>query len=79
MIFRNLTLHLIAENAPAKRIAVDQQDWYAAMATLLDCEAAMGGGHQLLLRGYAHVTLAFLGGERQPARRSQRRAPSYCR
>jgi hypothetical protein len=38
MIFRNLSLHLIAENATAKRIAMDQQDWHAAMATLLDCE-----------------------------------------
>jgi len=42
MIFRELSLHLIAENVTAKRIAMDQQDWYAVMATLLDCDGSHG-------------------------------------
>jgi hypothetical protein len=54
-ILRNVCLHLIEENATAERIAMDQQDWYAVMATLLDCDEAMGCGHQPMLHGYAHV------------------------
>jgi hypothetical protein len=36
-ILQDLSLHLIAEDATAKRIAMDQQDWCAVMAALLDC------------------------------------------
>jgi hypothetical protein len=41
VILRALCLHLIAENATADRIAMDQQRWYAVLSTLLDCEEAV--------------------------------------
>src|SRR5262249_19899597 len=53
-VLSNLSLHLIAKNATAKRIAMDQQDWYAALAALLDCEGAMGCGYHLNPSRYGH-------------------------
>lgn len=37
-ILRDLTLHLMTEDATTKRIAMDQQHWYAAFTGLLNCE-----------------------------------------
>jgi hypothetical protein len=34
-------MYLIAEDATAERIAMDQHHWYGALATLLDCEGAV--------------------------------------
>src|SRR6516225_6883471 len=48
MILRDLPLHLIAENATTKRIAMDQQHWYAALAALLNCEGTVRCGYHAL-------------------------------
>jgi hypothetical protein len=57
MIFRDLSLHLIAENATAKRIAMDQQHRYAALAALLDSEGTVRCGHNLLPSRDGHAAI----------------------
>jgi hypothetical protein len=55
MVFRYPAVHLVAENATAKRIAMDQQYWHGALSTLLNCEGAVGRDYEELPSRGAHA------------------------